>query len=514
MTSTPARYSSAFLVALFAFAACGGAGGRDIVAPRDISGGGSSPSIARIVDLGDLGAIPASGALPTDAQDGVFVVGELVLIEGSDFGKQPTVAIGGRPTSILARTGNGGIVSRIPAEVPTGTIAVEVSHPGGRSKQEIALSRHVAAVDHGGGSLYVASLDANGAVGAASRIAIPGARSARFVASGEVLLIAVDGSADKEASMAVVAMAAKGGPRLERSMSLGVRGTVRFFTMAARGSHGVVAVGDKLVFIDASLGRHPAVGRQVPAGEVPVAGALSPEGERLAVLFAERNAIIVADVARPLASLVGTRLSLLPLSRVPLMRAVAFSPDGKTAWTVAGDSTESKVAGHHPTALQVVGGTAMAPVLEGAINVAGAMAPVAITAAHRDQTLSAAAIRSMAARTPLLLATRASASLDANADYLALLAIGTALGQVVHADLEGNARVVAEGPYAFGDVAIAHDGAIFAASAQRLRAEQGTLRAEVGLLVGKLEGAAPRFVRLGDGTGNDPFATTSVAIAP
>ena len=81
----------------------------------DVPGGSDAPKIVKVTDLGDLPALPAHGELSVGDSDGKFAIGELVLIEGSGFGKLPAVKVGGAPLDIEARTGNGGVVGRVPA---------------------------------------------------------------------------------------------------------------------------------------------------------------------------------------------------------------------------------------------------------------------------------------------------------------------------------------------------------------------------------------------------------------
>src|SRR5688572_14680171 len=98
------------LVALCVVAGCGGGGWPSIVSQGQVPAAGGAPSVQKVTDLGDLVSIPLEGKVPREGVDGKFVVGEYVLIEGEDFGKQPTVLIGGRPVERLARTSGGGVL--------------------------------------------------------------------------------------------------------------------------------------------------------------------------------------------------------------------------------------------------------------------------------------------------------------------------------------------------------------------------------------------------------------------
>src|SRR5207248_2878200 len=100
------RYRAALLGAVL-FAGCAGAGFPDVSDGHDLSTAFGPPSIGRIRDAGSA-RLPQAGKWKGDP-DGVAVPGELLVIEGENFGRLPTVSIGGRATSIVARTEGGGI---------------------------------------------------------------------------------------------------------------------------------------------------------------------------------------------------------------------------------------------------------------------------------------------------------------------------------------------------------------------------------------------------------------------
>src|SRR5690242_1805762 len=113
------------MIALLATAGCATAGFPDVVEVREVSTTFGPPSISRVRDAGDV-RLPQTGAWKGEP-DGVAEPGELLLIEGENFGRLPTVSIGGRATTIVARTDGGGIVARVPTGVPVGNVPVVVS---------------------------------------------------------------------------------------------------------------------------------------------------------------------------------------------------------------------------------------------------------------------------------------------------------------------------------------------------------------------------------------------------
>ena len=103
---------------LASLAGCASSGFPDVVDVRDVSTTFGPPSISHIRDAGAV-HLPNAGAWKGEP-DGIAGPGELLVIEGDNFGRLPTVSIGGRATTVVARTEGGGIVARVPTGVPVG----------------------------------------------------------------------------------------------------------------------------------------------------------------------------------------------------------------------------------------------------------------------------------------------------------------------------------------------------------------------------------------------------------
>ena len=110
------------LAAAVGVAGCATSGFPDVVDARDVSTTFGPPTISRIPDAGGV-RLPQAGAWKGEP-DGVAGPGELLVIEGDNFGRLPTVSIGGRATTIVARTEGGGIVARVPTGIPVGNVPV------------------------------------------------------------------------------------------------------------------------------------------------------------------------------------------------------------------------------------------------------------------------------------------------------------------------------------------------------------------------------------------------------
>ena len=111
-----------------------------MVSPRDLDEAGGKPRIVAVRDIGGTD-IPALGALRMGAADATAVVGETLWVRGSQFGRQPTVTMGGRVAAVVSRTGDGGILIRVPPGTPAGPQRLVVSQEAGQADQAITVRR-------------------------------------------------------------------------------------------------------------------------------------------------------------------------------------------------------------------------------------------------------------------------------------------------------------------------------------------------------------------------------------
>src|SRR4051812_6625843 len=85
-------------VAALVTAGCGAGGFPNIIEARELPSAIGAPRISRVRDAGTV-RVPSEGPWKGE-EDGVATPGELVLIEGDNFGRQPTISIGGRATGL------------------------------------------------------------------------------------------------------------------------------------------------------------------------------------------------------------------------------------------------------------------------------------------------------------------------------------------------------------------------------------------------------------------------------
>jgi hypothetical protein len=511
------RSAARFLV-LVAVGCGGAASSSTVVGPRDVPAASGTPSISAIRDLGDYGPVPAAGqTLAAGDGDGRFVIGELILVEGKNFGKLPTVAVAGQPAETLARTATGAIITRIPPGVPTGAAPVEVSHEGGRGQASIEVIRYALVVQPEADLVHAVEVGAEGALTEAGTLEVTGARAVAFSPDGQVAYVAADGATEAEpASLVVVAVTAGGGPKKVETIPLGNKRAVAV-TAAARAPVLAVVGAGAATLVDLAEARYPSVRRTVDLGEIGhvlVDAEMSHDG-RLLVLLADEGNLLVPVVVD--GATVGAPLSLLPTARVPLVHSMAFSPAGEELWIVAGDNPLSARVGVHRSVLVRVRvqGTALEPA--GLSPVADLGPPTALGVARQESILGGTAIRSTSRRavvvvadlSPALIAAAAGGSLEQ-----ALLDARGQIGQLLRADLDGVSRPLHQGDAIFLDVAVTHDVRHAVAAANQVRRDRG-LRLDFGLTSVPLEGGEARFVRLGDGArAGDPLAPASLALQP
>lgn len=324
---------------------CAGAGFPDVVENRYVDSALGAPRIGRVRDAGGP-RLPETGSWQGEP-DGVAVPGELLVIEGDNFGRLPTVSIGGRATTIVARTSGGGIVARVPTGVPVGNTSVVVSQPRGRAQKTFPV-RRFAIVAHAG-QVHVLGVDRDAATIVGKPLQVAGAEDVRISGDGAgAYVIARRGDGDW---LVAIDLCAPGGPRVATEKKLPHHGALIASAMDAPVT---AIVGDgEVTIVQTRDARAPALFEpmDLPLGaKAPRAIELSPDGKLLALLVGEGNRLVALDVSSPPAADVVTAVELLPDQKLPLVRDLAFSSDGETLWIVSGDN-ESSLPALQPTRL-------------------------------------------------------------------------------------------------------------------------------------------------------------------
>jgi hypothetical protein len=408
--------------------ACAGPATQIVENPRELSEASGAPRITAIRDLGGRD-VPLNGDLRPGPGDGVAVIGEVLWILGKGFGRQPTVDVAGRPTPVLSRTADGGILVRVPPGTPAGAQAVGVSQEHGRGEHRLEIRRY-AGVIAAEGSISWLSVGPDGpdVARADATTAVPLARSVRFSADGRAAYVLAGGG-----TIAVVEVPAAGGPRLVGSIDVGGAASGTVDLLAAPHAHRLVAWrGQDAVVIDTSRPLRPEAGRPRPLPPAVLKGgireaALSPDGRLIAVAVAERNRVVLLRATRLEASqaAIAGDLALEPDVRAAILADVAFAPDGETLWVTSGETADSKALGPQPTRLYAIrlrreGQTDVRMELARTVTLTEAAPPVALLTGRTLPTASGAAIRLPPEQATVYLATTSSGG----ARRAGLLAVG------------------------------------------------------------------------------------------
>jgi hypothetical protein len=339
------------IAALFcSLAACTETGLPPVIDARDVAAKTGTLKVRRVTDAGTA-IVPRSGTIEA-VSDGVASPGELLVIEGSGFGRLPTVHVGGRATEVLARVRGDGIVVRVPAGVPAGPIKVEVTTTEGRAELPYVMRRLGVVLAEEQLRFVAVGGDAVAAV--PGELALPRGRQVRVDSTGGAAVVLSD--ADKGSRVVVVDLG-RATPDILGSLAVAHRGVA---LAAAANAPRIVVVGDgKLSVIDTTSLRRPVLYDPAPLPKEVRSvrrAVLSPDGHELAILADEGNRVVLLDVQKPAAPRFVSSADVLPGERASLVRDLAFSPNGQTLWVVSGASAETfpQVIPTRLTALRLV----------------------------------------------------------------------------------------------------------------------------------------------------------------
>jgi hypothetical protein len=444
---------------------CATAGPRTAVEPRELDEASGTPGITAIEDLGGVD-IPAIGELRPHASDGVAVIGEALCIRGRGFGRQPTVAIGGRVAAVVSRTGDGGILVRVPVGTPVGSQKVAVTQEHGTSERSIEVRR--LGVLHAGDSLIWLELSTEGPR-VRGTSALPGARRVQLSADARAAYVL-----DGQGGLTTFELAAAGTPAQAGTQALGAA-PVRAF-LAAGSAHRLLVVRERdALTLDTSfaLRPHPEGESPLPPwlrGRAALRLALSPDGQLLAIGFPERNRVTVLRLDRLNGNTPApAELNLAPDMRAPVLVDLAFAPDGSTVWALTGSNADNRALGPLPTtvhALRVEDAGGHEPQLARARTVVidQATAPVALSTGRGLALASGAAIRLPPEKATIYVAARTR-----DGDRPALFAVGpsdtaTAVFTEQNAAAPGRPDVTPDGRWLVGPV-VEEAGAVRLAAA-------------------------------------------------
>lgn len=336
------------------------AGWPAVMDPTDIASiREGTPQIRRVRDLGSV-HIGQAGPLLAES-DGVITMGELLLVEGSGFGKQPTVSIAGHPAEVRWRTAGGGIVLQVPLGSAAGEQTLAVEAGGRRAQAAVTLQRLGVVLDSRRGLLHIVQVGGEAAPSPTVQnvgqpLTLPGAHALALSSDGAAAYVLCrSGAADQ---IAIVDLTAPGGPRVHDTRPL--RHAAHSLLTAERAPT-LAAVGPGAVTVwDIREPRRPAPWSpaELPdAAHAARTAALDPTGNLLALALDEGNQVLFFDI-KPGRTEVKPRpvgqIAVLPTVKQQLLRSLRFAADGETLWVTSGDSAASRAFGHQPTRMTAV----------------------------------------------------------------------------------------------------------------------------------------------------------------
>lgn len=369
-----------------AVAGCAGRGLPPIVEPHELSSTEGLPRIENVRDLGRA-KIPKRGPW-SGLGDGSALPGEILLVEGRNFGLSPTVLIGDRPTPIVARTKGGHIVVRVPASVAVGRPNLIVQN--GAGKNQYAYPVHRLAVMVHDDTIQFFSVDRERAQAYGKPLSAIGAERVRISADGALAYVLA--FAKEQTRVDVVDLVTGAEPALLASIPLQHRATLLAAALDARVA-AVVGEGKVTLLTEEHPPSPPF--ELPPELQKPRAVDISPDGKLLALLMADQNRVVLWSFEQQTAI---ATLSILPDAQLPLVRDLAFAVDGESLWIVSGTS-ERTLPIVEPTRLTCVRHTADKSDKNRTLSVwktqsiPGASAPLRIAIARGQPVASGSIVR-------------------------------------------------------------------------------------------------------------------------
>ncbi|MBI5479132.1 MAG: hypothetical protein HY906_09760 [Deltaproteobacteria bacterium] len=525
-------------LALVVAAGCGGSGWPDILDVRHVESPSGAPQVTRVRDMGQP-LLPARGPYKVTDSDGVAVIGELLLIEGKDLGKQPTVNIGGRGAEVLRRTEGDGIVVRVPQGTPAGAQPIEVVTARGRTKVDFPIRRLALVTLGDRDRVHVLAVTREAAEPVGTPLAVENARLVRFSPDGSTAYVA-SSTGMGPAHLSVIDMTAAGGPRVAARRELPSRVVVAL--AASEGAPRLAVVGEREVtFFDV---RDPLRPSHHPSWRLPenlvrgriVAADIDLEGSLFVLLLAEGNRIAAYDIRRPDSPQHLTTVEVMPDARAPIVRDMRFSIDGDTLWIVSGDNIMSVSHGPQPTRLTAVK-LMPSPQKRGprvisvwrTMPVPGATAPLSLTVARGQMVASGTTIRLAPEAAAVFVTGVQSAlfkleglALAREADAKKAAALWRQVpqpGMLIRTDVNGGGGPLFSTPALLTGVDLTPDSQLLVAVAARVATDKDTLTVEGGVVTTRMftKTHTPTFLSLGQLKSDlvrPPFRLGEVRIQP
>lgn len=444
--------SAAILLAMAITAsACGPDKIPRVMDVRDVSAAGGAPEIDAITDLGNV-VLPERGQMKVRLPgDGYAVIGELLLVRGSNFGKQPRITIGGRGTEVAAHVKGGGVVVRVPWGIDPGVVDLEVVHGRGRSSKKLTIKRlGLVAL---GQQLQLIEVLADGKVKALGPLPLTGATHVTFSYDGAAAY--VGGATGKKLWLKTLDMTMPRPKVIAEDTFPGTRIisllSAKQATMGAVVSDTHVVVFDNSRSYDAALYKPYKIAHSLKKKGV-LSAAMGGRGKTLALLLADLNEVALYDTSVPSELGQLTVTALLPEQRMQVVQDLQYSPDGGSLWIVSGDTQRSAAGGFVPaqlTMLRVTPVTKKEPNIRAEVHrtwqLGQGFGPLDLAVARGEPMPPGTAIRPEPSTSTVYLSTLPSDQVRARAAGAVL--DGKGAGRVMRSSLGKEGQEVLSGPW-------------------------------------------------------------------
>ncbi len=459
-----------------------------IVGVRDISRASSPPTIERVVDLGLARTVDST--LDLGRGDGHGVIGELLLLRGDDFGKQPTVTIGGQPATVVAHTSSGGVVVRVPWGIDPGVVSIEVENAHGTHQATYPIER--LAVVGGSGRLLLASVSASGECRPGPSIEHRHAERLAVSTTGATALVA----GGQPPHLTMFDLTASPPARRGTHRLPGTR--VAAVVVASHAPVAAAITDTHVVYVDQRSPGNLALYAplELPA-EIQDAGvvgaAISPRGKRLALVLGKGNQVALLDAGRLTKLSEPRMIEVLPGVPLELLVDVRFAADGGALWVVSGNNSASIAGGNQPTRLSLVRDLDGEPAVSDPIELEGVQVPAAVAMARGEPSPPGTTIRATSARSALFVGGYPRALLKPQGDAKLPRELD---GRTARVELGKGATVLGRGSWLVGSVDVAGKTQVMVGLAAGWSAGQPARLLVSHRAWGKIQ---PRVLRLADG---------------
>lgn len=290
-----------------------------------------------------LGIRNVSGAtVPAGVTEGSAGPGELLLVSGSNFGKKPEVIVAGQKVEALARTADGGVVVRVPPATPIGDRQVVVKGDNGDPSSRGMSFKHYALVSIPKEKTVHVVEVGESSMRRAEKVAADNPEDLRFSSDSTAGYIL---NGKKGGEWTVIGVDVTLPTPVAKGVLLKRTSDVSAFLTARRAPVMVIIDASGIDVFDTTDALAP---KKVGGSPLPNAltdmkvqtAEISPDGKTIAVLGTTKNRMLVLRIgAGGKVEAAGPPVDALAGATTEhAVRAVRFSPDGKTAWVVSGDN--------------------------------------------------------------------------------------------------------------------------------------------------------------------------------